>query len=110
MKILLILSAFTFAKVQGEKVNRADEKKKIMNGCLEMSKDVADKKKAICTCIVENFDKKIKSDYQLKVLAENYNPKTLETENTEKVASAEDNFDYEVATECTNNPKWRIKE
>lgn len=109
MKIILILVSLSFAKVQGEKVNRAEIKRKIMTGCLEMSTSVADKKKAICKCILDNFDKKL-NDHQLKILSENYTGKVSENADKELPSSALASFDYEVATECMSNPNWRIKE
>lgn len=109
IKIILIVLSLSFAKVQGEKVNRAELRKKILAGCIEMSSAVADKKQLICKCIVENFDKKA-NDHQLKLLAENYGGKVADDVGKEVTSSAVQTFDYEVATKCVENPTWRLKD
>lgn len=113
MMISLIVSIFTvvaFAGPKAEKINRAELKRQIVSGCMEMSKATAtDKARLICNCIVENFDKKA-TDHQLKLLAENYTGKSSEPEDKEIPSSSVQNFDYEVATECSKDPNWRIKD
>ncbi len=113
MKIILILISllvpFSAAKVQGEKVNRAELKKKLLENCIAISSGVADKKQAICKCIVANFDKK-SNDYELKVLTDSYDPKYNVDDGKEIQASALENFDFEVSEACTENPNWKIKD
>lgn len=112
IKFLLIIATLfissSFAKVQGEKINRAELKKKLLANCIEISSGVADKKLAICKCIVTNFDSK-SNDYELKVLTDSYDPKNNVDDGKEIQASALENFDFEVATECENNPNWKIE-
>jgi hypothetical protein len=109
-KILLVLSAVSFAAPKGEKINRSDLKKRILAGCMELSKDsgAADKNKQTCNCVVENFDKKA-NDYQLKLLAENYTGKKSSIADKEIYSSTVQSFDYEVAEGCLKDPNWRIK-
>lgn len=109
LKLILILVAMSSAKVKGEKVDRADLKKKILAGCVEMSAAVADKKQLICKCIVENFDKKL-NDHQLKLVSANYIGQKVETTDKEYPGSAIQTFDYDVAVACAENPAWRIKD
>lgn len=108
-KIIIICLSLVLAKVPGEKVNRAESKKNILKGCIEMSSAVANQKKKICECVVANFDKKA-NDYEMQLLAENYKARTEDTTVQQDIpASALQAFDYEVATECIKNPQWRIK-
>lgn len=108
-KIILMMIMLCSAKVQGEKIDRADLRKKILAGCIEMSTAVADKKQLICKCIVDNFDKKL-SDHRLKLVSANYIGQKVETTDKEFPGSAIHTFDYDVATACTENPAWRIKD
>lgn len=105
IKLILITVSLVFAKVQGEKLNRADLKKKLFEGCMAKIEGVADKKQAICRCVTENLDKG-SNIYQLKIHAANYASTAPVDENKVTDATALDNFDYDVSTSCIADPKW----
>lgn len=105
----LMLTFFfsTAAKESHVNSSRSELKKAILQGCISMSNDVADKKLLVCKCVVDNFDIKL-NDAEMQMVSENYKKKAADDEK-EMVGSALQSFDYEVAEACIKNPKWRIK-
>lgn len=107
IKIFLITLSLVFAKVEGEKLNHADLKKRLFDGCMSKIEGVADKKQAICKCVTDNIDNG-SNIYQLKIHADNYASRKPADENKGTDESSLDTFDFEVATSCIADSKWRF--